>query len=251
MYRSIPEGLRESLRIFLRNRASILRSAPDIDRKTYCDHPREHELHDTEQKERVCVGHFYDDIGWPHKWDSINHRLASDSPEYRATLALSKLAKEIEKSDPESAQIVRAQVDALYFSSSLSVHLRVRTPKNEYGNCVEDVQIKRLGSQLPDAIATFVAHAHNTLIDVLAWLDRDLPRRERDVQDGLRLFGRERDLQAREKALEAKQKAHERAVKKAKNALAKQKADNQRLLDEANRRMDEAMTVARLSTYGK
>lgn len=253
-----PRELKESLKNFLRVRASILMSAPDLDRKTYSDHPLKHELDDSERAEDVCVPHYYSEIGWPHKWSSIGYRPASDTGEYRAVNAIDALAKQVQHSDPEMAAALKLASERMYWSSTLKVWLRVRGPKNEFGSCLEDIESKRLRGNLPDDIAQFVSVAHNALIDTLAWLDKDLPTREADAIIHRDLHQRKQACIYSEERLIASEKRHSKAVARDKAALAVKAAeqhaagikafeDAQKLMDAANKRMDEAMMMAKLA----
>lgn len=246
---ALPAAVREAIDLFLQRRAVLLISSPEVDRKTYCDHPALDRLDRDEQPEEVCVSHFADNF-WPHRWGSMGYQRSLDpkTPEgqvyQRLNLLRQNLAKEGQR---DVAEIISDLMTTFSRGTHVNLMQRVRQPRNQYGVCVEDIEYHNLTEPLSDSVAEFMASAHNAVIALLGWLDSDLEQRQSDHQRSLRLMRREEESERKLKLVLDRERRHREAVKKVKGRLAQQKAETEALLATANQRMAEAMAMAALA----
>lgn len=249
--RTIPDSVREAIWNFLRHRASFLMAAPGLDMNTYRDHPTESELSDDEHPEEVAVNTHSNEYGWPPRWGSIERRFGGQGDVQAQAFSLlnqwcNDLKKNREVLRPVIEEIGKV-LDRYYFGADLHVALRVRQPKNEYGVCTEEIEYRKLRGDAPPDLAEFAATAHNSMIEILSWMDRDLPQRKEDAEARWAASKQQRDLNEQAKALFVREKRHAAAVKKVKARLAEEKAEAQSLMDAANRRMEEAMAMVKMA----
>ena len=246
--RSLPASVREAVQSFLERRAELLLGAPGLDRKTYCDRPPEDRLDKDEQRDEVLVAHFADDY-WPHRWCAVG-KVPNNDPHTVEGLVQQRLNQMVkalrDEGLREASDVVFAMLNQRYRGCHVNVLLRTRQPRNSYGVCVEDIEYRSLSGDLPEDVANFVAAAHNALIALLAWVDRDLAQRLQDHHHGEQLARREADTERKIEQLLAREKRHREAVKKVKVKLAQEKAAAANLMAAANQRMNEAMTMAAL-----
>ena len=122
--------------------------------------------------------------------------------------------------------------------------MREGLSNNAYG--IERMVRKDIARDAPFDLADFAATAHNTIIELLRWMDEELPERNAAMQARDTRFAEEQALQRKIDAHQARERRHAAAVKKAKALLAKEKVEAQALMEAANQRMKEAMTMAEL-----
>lgn len=244
----LPESVREALTLALQKRAELLLQAPGIDRATYCDRPPSDRIEPEEDPAQVSALSFANAY-WPHRWGGLrrwrnNEPATPEGVVQQRLLALIEALRRDGQSD--AADMVRDLWRSFADGDGVQVQLRVRAPVNRYGVCVEDITYAELTGPLPETVCEFIVAAHNALIALLAWLDADLTTRRTDRDRAIRLEQREAEQERRIEALLARERRHHEAVKKVKAKLAQEKADAKALLEAANQRMAEAMTMAAL-----
>lgn len=244
----LPQKVRESIWRFLCLRAELLMSAPGLDRKTYQDFPPADRLSDDEDPEVVAKNTYSNGYVWPHRWISFKRSLHDEKQQAYSLLNAWRNEIRKDQSVPRPMlDVINEIIEGFYFGSDLCVDLRVRKPKNQYGCCVEDPQPRTLYPDLPEEAAHFMAVTHNAMLDLLHWLDQDLPNRVKIKDENEKSLRRERDLRMREESLAKREKRHAAAVKKTKQRLAAEAERAKRLMDAANERMREAMMLAEMA----
>lgn len=207
----LPGPLREGVWAFLRARADMLMRAPGLDMQSYCDHPKPDELFSDEREESVCSNHHANDDGWPHRWASQPRRLAEDSVPGKAHETLTKWCASLKHGGENAVPLdVVTEIERLLERYAQAVNLRVamRVRKHKahfHFDFAPTTEHRSLHPDLPHDVAHFMAVAHNTVIDLLAWLDTDLAARRANHLLSQSLTDRERDLQARESAVAARE----------------------------------------------
>lgn len=249
---SIPDDVCDAIWDFLKIRASFLMSAPGLDMKTYAEHPAKDRLSDHENPEIVSVNTFSDAHTWPPRWGQYERRFSEDSVMGQVYSLMQKWLVDLQVNRatngiPEDVfKGIGQVIGNLYFGARMHVCLPERRAPDQDGYCLEDIELRTLRDDVQSDLAEFACTAHNAMIELLHWLDLDIPNRIEAIKARDDRYRKERDIEAKMMALTAREKRHAAAVKRVKDKLAKEKAEIKQLLDQANERMKEAMVMANL-----
>lgn len=251
--KSIPEYVRDAIWMFLERRASFLMGAPGLDMKTYIEHPPKDRLSHGEDA-ATATNTYSDDHAWPPRWHAYERRFDHDSLMGQVYTLMNSWRNDLRqnrKTNGLSHEVIEAigeVISGLWFASTMHVSMPERREPDADGYCREDFKQYTLRKDAQSDLAEFACAAHNAMVTLLHWLDQDIPERAEALKARDERRRQERDMERRLESLIAREKRHAAAVKRVKEKLAKEKTEAERLLAEANQRMNEAMAMATLVT---